>query len=895
MNKREERGKSAIISIAVAAIVIVSVTVAMVSNIGAYSTGGRYNIFTNQTAVQSMLIGHDVDFSQGRGNYNEKDAGSVTVFTTSANLTANLSTGSVDPGDEFIISGTATGSKSVDILIVSPKGYSGSNIETEQNEMYYTTTSVRTSDNRFYKKISVCDDLDNGRYLVMVLSPGSDGVWGKAGYERLYNPDDIRDPNTALGEYTLETRTQTEMLEILADMIALSDDLIWVDYVTVGEQEMLTINPIEDVVTGDSLVVTGNLSRKEGTTIWLTVKGRYSEIEPQAAYVSDNTFNATFDTTGVPPGVYTVTATDGFRNTATTKVLIYTEVVVPTSFDTGAGSYPSITGTHEGTITIHNIGYETQLLGYESRMPLMLKAGTKAVSSSTNIISSDRDIGHYTVHEKTKEEYAGHLGFRSVKPELTMMKGTVQIKADMTEVPELTTVRLTVTGVAGTEITMEIEAQSWNAYFPAGIDDNPIGATTRKFNDTIDEDGTRHYAVVFNDTGLYTIRVSEADDLATYDNVDITVTDRDVIFDVPSIVVIGEQFDVKGTANTGDTVTVAVEDELVQKLDCIVIDENGEFSEEIDTTALDAPSLFKIPGIVTLKAYINREKAYSYPTNVPLSENDDGSTEVFMVRGWLTGSLSADTVEPNDEFTITGTAAGSQYVDILIAGPKGFSGSNIEGGNGMYYAITSVTEIDNTFYKKISVCDDVDNGKYLVMVLSPGSDGVWGPYGYERLYDQNDPENNNTALGQYTLTTRTQEEVLDVVEDMTFLSDDDIWVSYMTVAHEGTITIQKMYTYSCPGTGGHSEYAAFYDLNGTLLGEGRWNGYQVADCQYITFDAPFTLEIGKTYKYTIKTGSYPQIIHKHSHTADNGTITCTEFTDANGNTYKDWIPAIRLE
>jgi hypothetical protein len=27
---------------------------------------------------------------------------------------------------------------------------------------------------------------------------------------------------------------------------------------------------------------------------------------------------------------------------------------------------------------------------------------------------------------------------------------------------------------------------------------------------------------------------------------------------------------------------------------------------------------------------------------------------------------------------------------------------------------------------------------------------------------------------------------------------------------------------------------------------------------------------------------------------DGGTITCTKFTDANGKTYNNWIPAIKL-
>ncbi len=1149
MNKREERSKSAIMCIAVAAIVIVSVTVAMVSNIGAYSTGGRYNIFTNQTAVQSMLIGHDLDFSQDGGNFNEKGAGSVTVFTTSANLTASVSTESVDPGGEFIISGTATGSKSVEILIVSPTGYGGSNIETDLNQMYYTSVGVSATDGTFSKKISVGDDVDIGYYLIMVLSPGSDGVWGMYGCETLYNPNYIRDPDSALGQYTLWGRTQEDMLEIVEDIIYSSDDLLRIGLILVGEKEPLILNPVADVVAGDTLEVTGESIWGDGSLIGLTVKGSCFEIEPQVAIVKDNTFNATFDTTGVPSGTYTVTATDGYRYIKRRMVEITADSYVPTLFDTGEGSYPGIMGTHEGTITIHERRNETQLSGYESRMPLMLKAGTKAVSSSTDIISSDRDIGHYTVHEKTKEEYAGHLEFRSVKPELTMMKGTVQIKADMTEVLELTAVKLTVTGVAGNNITMEIEGLSQNAYFPRGIDDNPRTETTREFFSIIDADGTMNYAVEFNDTGVYTIRASETYDMATYDNVDITVTDREVTFDVPdfvqlgekftirgtaktsdtetvdtvtvavddevvprldciilddkgefeveidtsaadapaafaskapgtvqlkayidrpaesyypafvdsneradgattvfiqnekgggidvsvseliicmngsifltihaaadhnvsvttanpahtvfeynrynfggtssniinvvpadtisiptaigdcdsqskaknihgvwetmdadgtskfavhfsdtgtykitatdygtgyptatrldeeeieitvtgdnvtfnvpSIVAIGERFTIKGTANTGDLVTIAVEDEVVQKLDVIVIEEDGKFREEIDTSACDAPSTFKIPGLVTLKAYIDRPRATWYPETVPLSENDDGSTEVFMVRGWLTGSLSADTVEPNDDFTITGTAAGSQQVDILIVAPKGFSGSNIEtDATEMYYTSTGVRTSDNSFYKKIYVGNNVATGRYLVVVLSPGSDGVWGMYGYPRLYNPNDIRDPNTALCEYTLYNRTQEEMLAIFEDMVFYSDDDIWVGYITVAHDGTIIVQKMYTYSYPGTGGHSEYAAFYDLNGTKLSEGRWNGYQDVDYQYITFDDPFTLEIGKTYDYTIKTGSYPQMIHKQMHAADNGTITCTEFTDANGNTYNDWIPAIRLE
>ena len=120
--------------------------------------------------------------------------------------------------------------------------------------------------------------------------------------------------------------------------------------------------------------------------------------------------------------------------------------------------------------------------------------------------------------------------------------------------------------------------------------------------------------------------------------------------------------------------------------------------------------------------------------------------------------------------------------------------------------------------------------------------------------------------------------------------------------HEGTIqperdiTIHKMYTYPCAGTGGHSEYAAFYNAaTGEEIANGTWKGYAAGNYHYIDFETPFDLHGNETYTYTIKTGSYPQIIHEKSKPVRGGTITCTEFRNANGETYEDWIPAIRLE
>ena len=115
-----------------------------------------------------------------------------------------------------------------------------------------------------------------------------------------------------------------------------------------------------------------------------------------------------------------------------------------------------------------------------------------------------------------------------------------------------------------------------------------------------------------------------------------------------------------------------------------------------------------------------------------------------------------------------------------------------------------------------------------------------------------------------------------------------------TITPNRTITVNKLYTYPCAGTGGHTESIELYDENGNLIASGNWNGYQQGDWHNITFDNPVVLLPNETYNYTIRTGSYPQIHHNTSLLTPNGWINCSEFVDANGKVYYDWIPAIRL-
>jgi hypothetical protein len=258
-------------------------------------------------------------------------------------------------------------------------------------------------------------------------------------------------------------------------------------------------------------------------------------------------------------------------------------------------------------------------------------------------------------------------------------------------------------------------------------------------------------------------------------------------------------------ANAGTTVNIAVEDYVDPQLKDLIIDENGEFSKEIDTANITA---FSIPGSVRLKAYLDRAAGVGV---IGPAETDDGSVAILVVRADLTAELSTDSVARSDDFTISGTAKGSTSVDIVVVAPKGSGGSIIDPsgtplltGTNIYHAATSVSDVDYTFTKKIYVGDDVDAGSYLVVVLSKGRDDNYGS-GYDNL---------NAALATYNLTARTQEHILTILADATIDvagSDDLMWTDHIRVIPSACLNVNISKTVVPPGES--------FEIYGTALSD----------------------------------------------------------------------------
>ena len=105
---------------------------------------------------------------------------------------------------------------------------------------------------------------------------------------------------------------------------------------------------------------------------------------------------------------------------------------------------------------------------------------------------------------------------------------------------------------------------------------------------------------------------------------------------------------------------------------------------------------------------------------------DNGNTQVILTEPTLSAEQSTNFVARNGTYSITGIAAGSDCVDIVIVGPKGSYGVGTDGGYGITVYCVPVSKTDYTFSKTITVDKNAEDGGYIAKVLSLGMDHVYG-------------------------------------------------------------------------------------------------------------------------------------------------------------------------
>ena len=262
----------------------------------------------------------------------------------------------------------------------------------------------------------------------------------------------------------------------------------------------------------------------------------------------------------------------------------------------------------------------------------------------------------------------------------------------------------------------------------------------------------------------------------------------------------------------------------------------------------------------------------------------------------------------NNNTLVGNTADSNSYRGIFLwsSSNNSLTGNNVSNNyRGVYLSSSSNDNhiYNNYFDNAINAYDDGNNTWNISKTSGTNIiSGLWLGGNYWSDYTGKDTDSD--GIGNTRLPYNSSGNILNggdclpLVYPPIFDTNEGNYPS-ISGNHNGTITpfydinVSVLYTYPCPGTGGQAEYVKIWNSTTWWNVTATWDGY-TGDWHNLTFNNSFTLYANETYNYTIRTGSYPQIIHEPSWNATGGVITCTEFVDLNGQQHEGWIPAIRL-
>jgi len=289
----------------------------------------------------SYTIDVYIDFKVGGpketlADYEGVDEDDSTVIRLVApGLTAEQLRNVIAEGDDYSFEGTATGVDDVDYVLIGPKGTRTGNVNDIREGLLIDSTSV--SDNSFSEDVEMTEGLDTGMWICMILAPGRDGVYGDledlgavaGNLKEAFDGD--------LGDIDLKGKSQDQIKAMILDHtvnVAGSDDLLQTFTFKV-ESAYVRFNPVESVMVGEPLNVSGVTNREPGTTITISTFAGPTILDTVLAEVEwptsdEGVFSATIDTTNAVPGTYTLEADDGDGHTDTITVEILAAVPSPT-------------------------------------------------------------------------------------------------------------------------------------------------------------------------------------------------------------------------------------------------------------------------------------------------------------------------------------------------------------------------------------------------------------------------------------------------------------------------------------------------------------------------------------------------------------------------------------
>jgi acylphosphatase len=383
--------------------------------------------------------------------------------------------------------------------------------------------------------------------------------------------------------------------------------------------------------------------------------------------------------------------------------------------------------------------------------------------------------GRYTLSIETDPDSNNGLDEEGPQVSFAVRSKGVTIEADEEEQTVTKDIAFTVSTTPYTEYQLEV---TWGP--PANVKFEgvalPLIGTTEK-------DGEVTVVATFTKTGSYEITATEAI-MGTTDSIFVEIVPYDTELKVdkdPAVYHIGEKVEIDVSATAGDSITLKIEDEVV----------DTGLDIEGDKYSWNTENL--VPGSYEISIWV-------LPFSDPETDPPDASITVILIRGGLFAQPSASFVVPGDKFIISGTVPGRDFVDILTISPDGGGGRGLDpldisedtagklDAPGLTYETTGVDTDGEFETEKIAVNRDVDLGTYTIIALNYGRDGEWG-ISRESNFLKAISNDYTTPLG-----VKSTDQILAIVKDRTIDApgtDDLLGLSTIDV-ESGFVTIDEL-------------------------------------------------------------------------------------------------------
>ena len=212
---------------------------------------------------------------------------------------------SVAEEDEVVVSGSATGTDHIFLIVINYKG--GVEFPAGGN-----ATATPVEDGKWEENIG---ELDSGRYTVIALYEGKDGV-----------TDAIKDLGKPNAEWVAGdgSKTLEQRVAILMDAItsAGSDDLFGKADFSVSAPKVILKEPKTVVEIGDEITVKAETNIKTGAKAFVSLSQNSSILKKTFTLVENSCVTTSINTSGLQPGKYNVSVDISGRASAEKEITL---------------------------------------------------------------------------------------------------------------------------------------------------------------------------------------------------------------------------------------------------------------------------------------------------------------------------------------------------------------------------------------------------------------------------------------------------------------------------------------------------------------------------------------------------------------------------------------------